>query len=95
MATLTAVFDVIDFSPDDVHISYLPMPHVFEKLCFCSMICNGCRIGLFAGNVLKLKEDLAELRPTFFPSVPRLFSRMYDVINGMFREATGVKKSLI
>jgi len=95
MATLSAVYDIIDFTPDDVHLSYLPMPHVFEKLCFCSMIANGCRIGLYGGEVLKLKEDLAELKPTFFPSVPRLFSRMYDVINGMFREATGVKKSLI
>lgn len=27
--------------------------------------------------VLLLMEDVAELKPTFFPSVPRLFNRIY------------------
>ena len=44
---------------------------------------------------MKIKEDLAELRPTVFPSVPRLWSRMYDVIQATFKEATGMKAKLI
>ena len=44
---------------------------------------------------MKIKEDLAELRPTVFPSVPRLWSRMYDVIQATFKEAEGTKAKLI
>ena len=44
---------------------------------------------------MKIKLDLAELRPTVFPSVPRLWSRMYDVIQATFKEATGLKAKLI
>jgi long-chain acyl-CoA synthetase len=44
---------------------------------------------------LKIKEDLAELRPTIFPSVPRLWSRMYDVIGAQFKEQTGLKAKLV
>lgn len=95
MATLAAIATAIEFRPDDVHLSYLPMPHIFEKMIFVCMLYHGARIGMYNGDVQRLKEDLAELKPTFFPSVPRLYSKMYDVINGMFREATGVKKTLI
>jgi long-chain acyl-CoA synthetase len=44
---------------------------------------------------LKIKEDLAELKPTVFPSVPRLWSRMFDVISAQFKEQTGLKAKLI
>ena len=45
-------------------------------LCFAS----GVQIGFFQGDVFKLKEDLAELKPTIMASVPRLFNRFYDVM---------------
>lgn len=32
------------------------------------------------GNVLELLEDIQELRPQFFPSVPRLWNRIYDKV---------------
>lgn len=40
----------------------------------------GGRIGFFQGDVLKLVEDIAELKPTIFPSVPRLLNRIYERI---------------
>lgn len=53
------------------------------------------KIGFFGGNVLKLTDDIALLKPTFFPSVPRLFNRIYSKIQDKFKEATGVKGWLI
>jgi len=38
------------------------------------------RIGYYQGDPLKLTEDCAMLKPSFFPSVPRLFNRIYDKI---------------
>lgn len=32
------------------------------------------------GNVLELLEDIQELRPTIFSSVPRLWNRIYDKV---------------
>ena len=95
MAALSSVKDYIQFCPDDRHLSYLPMPHIMEKAIFATMMYFGARVGAFNGDILKLKFDLAELKPTYFPSVPRLWGRMYDVISGMFREAEGAKKALI
>jgi len=52
-------------------------------------------MGFFAGNVLKLTEDMGVLQPTFFPSVPRLFNRIYGNIQAIFKEATGMKGWLV
>jgi long-chain acyl-CoA synthetase len=41
---------------------------------------DGMKIGFYAGDHLKLSEDMQVLKPTLFPSVPRLFNRIYDKI---------------
>lgn len=51
--------------------------------------------GFFAGNVLKLAEDMQVLKPTFFISVPRLFNKFYDKIKAKLDEATGMKGWLV
>lgn len=63
----------IDFDENDIHLSYLPLAHIFERVVSMNMIFVGASVGYFAGDVFKLKDDLAILRPTFFISVPRLY----------------------
>ncbi|KAJ3024570.1 UNVERIFIED_CONTAM: Long-chain-fatty-acid--CoA ligase 1 [Siphonaria sp. JEL0065] len=65
---------------DDVYISYLPLAHVFERTMITCLIHAGARIGFFQGDTLKLMDDIAELSPTIFPSVPRLANRIYDKV---------------
>ncbi|KAF9930018.1 hypothetical protein BGZ65_005535, partial [Modicella reniformis] len=64
----------------DTHISYLPLAHVFERLCQGVMISGAARIGYYQGDTLKLLDDVAILQPTVFVSVPRLFNRIYDKV---------------
>jgi long-chain acyl-CoA synthetase len=41
----------------------------------------GMRCGFYGGDPLKLvTEDLPALKPTFFPSVPRIYNRIYGKI---------------
>ena len=68
------------FTAEDVYVSYLPMPHVYEHCGFWLMTLVGGRIGVFAGDVKKLKYDMQALNPTCFPSVPRLYNKIYDNI---------------
>ena len=57
------------------------MAHIFERLLSYTCMMTGSHIGMFNGDTLKLKEDLIDLKPTIFASVPRLFNRFYDIIN--------------
>jgi len=89
-----AAISNINFFPEDVHLSYLPLAHVFERIVLASALYSGARVGYFQGETLKLLEDLAALRPTVFPSVPRLLNKIYDKIVGGAQSAGGVKTAL-
>nr|KAF6346872.1 hypothetical protein mPipKuh1_010619 [Pipistrellus kuhlii] len=64
----------------DVHISYLPLAHMFERMVQAVVYCHGGRVGFFQGDIRLLSDDMKALRPTIFPVVPRLLNRMYDKI---------------
>ncbi len=49
------------FLSSDVHLSYLPLAHIFERLISYYIILVGGYIGYFNGDVLKLKQDLQDL----------------------------------
>ncbi|XP_041800797.1 long-chain-fatty-acid--CoA ligase 1-like [Chelmon rostratus] len=68
--------------PSDVHISFLPLAHMFERVVQGVMLVHGARIGYFQGDIRWLTDDLNTLKPTVFPVVPRLLNRMYDKIFG-------------
>ncbi|KAK3772609.1 hypothetical protein RRG08_027342 [Elysia crispata] len=65
---------------EDAHLSYLPLAHNFERGCTVLLLMKGVRIGYFSGDVKLLMDDLATLKPTVFPSVPRLLNRIYDSV---------------
>ncbi|CAD8168829.1 unnamed protein product [Paramecium octaurelia] len=77
----------------DVHISYLPLPHVMERLIILTMLYTGATIGFYRGDPNLLKEDIQKLRPTVFASVPRLYNKFYDGIKAKINEVTGFKKA--
>ena len=83
------------FCSDDVGLSYLPLPHILEREFVYSMLAVGARIVFFSGDVQKLKDDLAIVKPTIFVSVPRLFSRFHDVLRARFKEISGFTKTAL
>jgi len=41
----------------------------------------GARVGFFRGDVKLLLDDIQELKPTYFPTVPRLLNRIYNKVS--------------
>lgn len=70
----------VTVTPQDVHLSYLPMAHVFERGMQIVAFMHGAQIGFSRGDVKLLTEDLQALKPTIFITVPRLLNRIYDKI---------------
>lgn len=84
----------VDFGEDDVHISYLPMAHIYEMLiCLVGLGCGGSA-GFWRGDILGLLEDIQELRPTLFVGVPRVFNRIYDKVLAGVSDAGKFKQVL-
>ncbi|KAF9359726.1 hypothetical protein BGX26_011587 [Mortierella sp. AD094] len=64
-------------SKDDIVLSFLPLAHVFGRLIELFAFGTGASIGYSSGDPLMLLEDVQQLKPTFFPGVPRLLNRIY------------------
>jgi len=45
------------------------------------MFMCGAKVGFFQGDIKLLLEDIKELRPTIFVTVPRLLNRVYDRVS--------------
>ena len=69
------------FDESDCYISYLPAAHSFEQCMFSMSLVSGMKCGYFSGDIMKMiSHDIPSLKPTFFPSVPRLYNRIYGKI---------------
>jgi long-chain acyl-CoA synthetase len=79
----------------DVHLSFLPLAHVFERVVFTGMILHACTVGFSTGNPAKLMEDAQVLKPTLFIGGQRIFQRVHEVINQGINKSSGFKKSLV
>ncbi|PSR79272.1 hypothetical protein BD289DRAFT_104305 [Coniella lustricola] len=78
----------------DVHISYLPLAHIYGRMIDQAAIFSGATVGYFHGDIAALVEDLKILKPTNFMSVPRLFNRFQAAISQATVEADGVRGAL-
>ena len=90
-ASATMQVGGINFTDEDTMISYLPLAHSFEKCLFTASLLTGMRVGYYNGDPLKLLDDLKALKPTAFPSVPRLFNRIYDKIQAGIKDKSAVQ----
>ncbi|XP_074281284.1 long chain acyl-CoA synthetase 7, peroxisomal-like isoform X2 [Silene latifolia] len=85
---------MIKFHPTDVYISYLPLAHIYERANQIMSAYYGVAVGFYQGDNLKLMDDLLELRPTIFCSVPRLYNRIYAGIVNAVKTSGALKERL-
>ena len=83
---VTGVTLAIEVKKTDVHLSYLPLAHIAEKGNFINVMFAGGKLGIFCGDLKKIKEDLGLLRPTLFIAVPRIYNKFYNVIKGKLNQ---------
>ncbi|CAI9101131.1 OLC1v1038389C1 [Oldenlandia corymbosa var. corymbosa] len=67
-----------EFSEKDVYLSYLPLAHIFDRVVEELLINRGASIGFWHKDVKQLLDDIKELKPTVFCSVPRVLDRIYS-----------------
>mmetsp|Transcript_21388 Transcript_21388/g.53882 ORF Transcript_21388/g.53882 Transcript_21388/m.53882 type:complete len:655 (+) Transcript_21388:111-2075(+) len=80
--------------PNDVFLSYLPLAHIFDRAVEEYFLTVGGCVGYWRGDIKYLLEDIAELRPTFFAGVPRVFDRIYAGVMTKMKAAGFIKHSL-
>ena len=74
-------------------LSFLPLNHIFERMVSLIYISSGASI-YYAENLDTIAENLKEVKPTLFSTVPRLLEKTYEKIMAKGAELTGLKRKL-
>jgi long-chain acyl-CoA synthetase len=93
-AMLNMVNQTSVIEEEDIAYLYLPLAHSFALLIQFGSFDLGTTIAYWERNPQKILPNLAELKPTYFPSVPRIFEKIYTAATSGMEKAGGVKKAI-
>jgi long-chain acyl-CoA synthetase len=93
-AMLDMVNDVSVIEDEDLAYLYLPLAHSFALLIQFGTFDLGTTLAYWERDPLKILPNLAELKPTYFPSVPRIFEKIYTAATSGIEKEGGAKKAI-
>ena len=92
---VAVVDDLPSFTgPEDTMLLYLPLAHNFGRLMHLSGAYVGYTIA-FLPDPLQAAAALPAVKPTVFPSVPRVYEKVHGAVVAKFDAETGLKRKLI
>ncbi|MCC7302419.1 MAG: long-chain fatty acid--CoA ligase [Bacteroidia bacterium] len=93
LSNCMATESLAPFRSDWRALSFLPLNHVYERMLNTLYIYLGISI-YYAESLETIGENLKEVKPQIFVTVPRLLEKVYDKIVAKGAELSGVKKKL-
>jgi long-chain acyl-CoA synthetase len=93
-AMLDMVSQTSVIEEEDIAYLYLPLAHSFALLIQFGSFDLGTTIAYWERDPQKILPNLAELKPTYFPSVPRIFEKIYTAATNGMEKAGGVKQAI-
>jgi long-chain acyl-CoA synthetase len=76
---------------DDLIYLFLPLAHSFALLIQLAAFDGGTAIAYFGGDTQQIIVELSEVKPTYLPSVPRIFEKIYGLVSQNVDAATLAK----
>ncbi len=81
------------FPPGNRVLSFLPLNHIFERMVSYLYLFKGMSV-YYAESLDTIGQNLVEVKPHMFTTVPRLLEKVYEKIMQKGNELTGTKKKL-
>nr|WP_295869331.1 long-chain fatty acid--CoA ligase [uncultured Chitinophaga sp.] len=74
-------------------LSFLPLNHIFERMVTYLYLTAGVPV-YYAETMDTIADNLREIKPTIFTTVPRLLEKVYEKIMATGLELKGIKRAL-
>jgi long-chain acyl-CoA synthetase len=65
---------------DDLVYLFLPLAHAFALLIQLAACDTGTTIAYWGGDTKQIIPELSQVQPTYLPSVPRIFEKLYTMV---------------
>src|SRR4051812_9718762 len=85
--------EAIAVDSDEVFYIFLPLAHALSRMTQMASLDVGATLAFWRGDKDKALDDLREIKPTIFPSVPRIFEKIYD--QAQEKAGGGIKGKLL
>ena len=91
---LGMIHSVNTLGTDELTYLYLPLAHSFALLIQLGSFDLGATLAYWQCDATKIVPDLAAVKPTYFPSVPRVFEKIYTAATSDVAKAGGAKEKI-
>ena len=88
-----ALNDALSIEDTDEQLLFLPLAHIFAKILLWASIHKGSSTW-FAQSINTLKDDLAEVRPTWMGAVPRVYEKFYAGIQQTVKDSPPLRQKI-
>ncbi|PIW98784.1 MAG: long-chain fatty acid--CoA ligase, partial [Ignavibacteria bacterium CG_4_8_14_3_um_filter_37_9] len=93
LSNVKSIADIMPMTNADKMLSFLPICHIFERTAVYFYLYLGGSV-YFAESIEKVGENLKEVKPNYFTTVPRLMEKIYDKIMDKGRNLSPAKKAI-
>lgn len=93
MSNVIASSVVHPYGPESKSLSFLPLCHIYERMLNYHFQYKGISI-YYAENMGTIVNDLKDIKPELFSTVPRLLETVYDKIIGKGKDLSYFKKQI-
>jgi len=88
MAVCQMVEEIEIVQPGDTSYLYLPLAHAFALTHQLASVDQGTTIVFYGGDTKQILAEIVETKPTYLPSVPRVFEKLYAAAMKMQEQAS-------
>jgi long-chain acyl-CoA synthetase len=93
-AMLDMVNEVAVTTAEDVTYLFLPLAHSFALLIQFANFELGGTLAYWERDPLRIVPNLAEVKPTYFPSVPRIFEKIYTAATASVAQQSAPRRAI-
>lgn len=93
VSNVKSVLQILPLKPEYKTLSFLPLCHIFERTVIYTYMAFGVSIH-YAESMETIADNLKEVKPQYFSTVPRLLEKVYDKIVAKGNDLTGTKRKL-
>jgi len=81
-AIINMISEAGEITEDEIIYLYLPLAHSYALLIQLAVFDLGGTLAYFGGDTKQIVPELLEVKPTYLPSVPRVFEKIYTLAHG-------------
>jgi len=93
VSNIKSIREIVPFGEGEKALSFLPLCHSFERMVFYAYLSFAIHIH-YSENLETIGENLLEVKPFCFTTVPRMLEKVYDKIIAKGNALEGFKKKL-